>query len=101
MNDATIYRVVGRYDSGAGTIAVFIDKTKTSQSCSGTRSTNTVPFALGCDFQGGGDTATFFADGILDDVAYFNRAISDGDLDALYDGTYGATTTNNAYSFFM
>ena len=100
LTDSTIYRITGRYDSVGGTVAVWINKTKTNTAgVTGTRSTNSVGFAVGADYQGGGDTSTLYFDGIIDDVAYFDRVVNDGDLDALYDGSYGLG--RDARAFFV
>lgn len=76
--------VVGIYDSASSKLKIFVNGEKTEVTASGTTSSTTANFAIGTRYVGGGDTATNFFDGIIDDVAVWNRALTDAEVLSLY-----------------
>lgn len=88
--------VVGRYDSSAGKIAVFVNNTKTELTAGGSVVSTTGNWAIGDTGSGQGN----FAKGVIDDVAIFNRALSDSEISQLYNGTYPLNTTTGAAFLF-
>lgn len=85
---AAWYQVAGTYDGT--TFRLFVNGTQEdSDGSAGSDDTNNDPFAIGASYQGAGDTAANFWDGLIDDVAVFNRALSGSDILGLYNGTYG------------
>lgn len=83
----TWYHVVGIYDSAASKIKIWVNGKKWEATASGTTSDTNADFAIGCDFTGASDTAANFLDGVVDDCAILNRALSDAEVIALYTGT--------------
>lgn len=80
------YHVVGVYDSSGSKLKIFVNGVKTEVTASGTTAASSVPFAIGAREKGG--TQDLHADGILDDVAFFDRALTDTEVNSLYiDGT--------------
>jgi len=86
---AVWYQVAGTWD-GTNSRLFVNGVAEDTDASAGSNDTNTVPFAIGCSFQGAGDTAGAFFDGLIDDVAVFNRALSAADILALYNGTFGS-----------
>lgn len=76
------YHVVGRYDSSANTIAIWVNGVKKSASVTGSHTAGTGDFAIG-RLGSYVATATYF-DGIIDDVSIFNRALTDAEVSELY-----------------
>src|SRR3990167_6894772 len=92
---SSFYQVAGTYDGT--TFRLYINGVQEdSDTSGGTNSTNTVPFDIGASHQGAGDTPGAFWDGLIDDVAVFNRALSGGDILALYNGTFGGSSSASA-----
>lgn len=84
------YQVVATYDGTTFKLHVngVAEDTDTS---AGSNDSNTVSFDIGASQQGAGDTAGNFFDGLIDDVAVFNRALPTSDILALYNGTYSSS----------
>ena len=82
MSVGNWYHIVGRYDSTAGTLSVFVNGAKNSVATSGSKNDTDGDFVIG----GQAESGEYF-DGIIDDVAIFNRALSDYEVKALYYGT--------------
>jgi hypothetical protein len=83
----TWYHVVGVYDSSGATLRIYVNGTcEASSSVTGSHTAGTGGFAIGRlgDYTA---TTTYF-DGILDDVAVFNTALSADQIKELYEGRY-------------
>ena len=76
--------VVAIYDSTNTELAVYVDNTKTSVTASGSANDSNTDFAIGCSFFGGSDAADSFFDGIIDDAAVFDRALTADEVDGLF-----------------
>jgi len=87
ISTGTFYQVAGVYDSVNSKLKVFVDAVKTEVVASGNIDTNTVPFAVGSQYQGGGSTPNKYFDGIVDDAVVFNRALSDAEIAYLFNNT--------------
>ena len=82
------YHIVGVYDSANTKLKVWLNGVKTEVTASGSSIDSGVPFAIGSVYMGVGDTldtaSTF--DGIIDDVAVWDRALTDAEVRTLYTG---------------
>lgn len=102
VTDNNWYHVVGRYNSSTGKLAVFLNGTKVEVSTSGSMGDSNKDFFLGLNSN---NTAEGF-DGMLDDAAVFNRALTDAEILTLCDKTRqgywrfesGARTTDSSGS---
>ena len=74
------HHVVFRYDATGNTLAAFVNGRKTEVTTSGTADATAAALAVGADFRGGSDAASNFFDGVIDEVAMFNRALSDREV---------------------
>jgi hypothetical protein len=74
--------------SGGGSSKLFIDGNLSGLDI-GTITTRTLPITLG------GEDNFFFQSGSIDDVRIYNRALSDGEVKALYD--YESTPPDNSF----
>jgi hypothetical protein len=72
------YHIVGRYDSVAGELSIFINGNKTTVSASGSSTDSNGVFYIGRNDAGN------YADGIIDDVAILDRALTDAEVISLY-----------------
>lgn len=79
LSNGTMYMLTGIYDSALSKLKVFINKTKTEVTASGTPTSNTG------DFQIGGEAGQR-TNGLVDEVQVYNRALSDQEVSDLYDG---------------
>lgn len=79
------YHVVGRYDSSGSTLAIFVNGVKTQSTVTaGTHTAGTGNLAIA---RLGDYTATNTNfDGFIDDVAIFNRALTDAEIKEIYRG---------------
>ncbi len=99
LTTGTFYFIVGVYNSTTQKLSIYINGVlDNSVAASGSIQTNTVPFAAGASFQGGGDTAANFLDGDIDDAAVFNRVLSTDEILGIYDESFGA---KRSYSYLM
>jgi hypothetical protein len=83
------YHVCGVYDSANTKLKIFVNGTKTEVTASGSATDTDGGFAIGAD----GAVASTLFDGIIDDVAVFDRALTDvevGRLYALHPRSFGA-----------
>jgi len=71
------------YDSVAGTVAQYLDGSSTSTSVTGTITTTGTGFAIG-RFGGWGG---FYFNGVVDDVTYFDRALTPTEINTIYTGS--------------
>lgn len=78
--------IAGRYDATAGTFSVFLNGAKSSTTASGTSTDNADNFAIGCSHSNTGNTPSHPFDGMIDDVAVFDRALTDAEMYYLYVG---------------
>lgn len=74
--------ICGIYDSTNSLLKIWIDGTKTEVTASGSATATGGQFALARD----GDYSNY-ANGIIDEVAIFNRALSDDEVTRYYNGT--------------
>jgi hypothetical protein len=75
--------LTGRYDSVGSTLAIFVNKTKTSVTASGTA----VDESAGTFYLGNGNPPNLQSmNGAIDDFAIFNRALSDTEINNHFDG---------------
>lgn len=72
------YLVVGIYDSANSKLKVWVNNTKTEVTASGSMTASDQPFCIGKN------NANAYFDGIIDDVAVFNRALTDAEVTTLY-----------------
>lgn len=87
LTDGVWQFVAGRYDSSADTIAIWLNDDKDEEATTGTRNDTTgIKLGIGCDFTGGSDTATNFLDGAVDDLAFFDKALTDQNILDIYNG---------------
>lgn len=86
MSNGTWYFICGRFNATAGTVDLFINSTrKGNTSVTGTvTSSASNQFAIGL---GGDYSGTGYAKGMIDDVAIFNRALTDTEVSNLYAAT--------------
>ena len=88
----TWHHIVGVYDSANSKLKIFVNGVKTEFTASGSGTDTNAPFDIGAVHLGGGDTASGFSNSNIDDVAIFNRALSDTEVLDLYKekkGLYG------------
>ena len=78
----TWYHVVGIWDATNNVISVWVNGVKKSLATTGSSASDTGELRIGAD-----RTSSNAFDGIIDDVAVFNRALSDYEVKALYYGT--------------
>ncbi|GEM_PF-3897888 len=78
----TWYHVVGIWDATNNVISVWVNGVKKSLATTGSSASDTGELRIGAD-----RTPSNAFDGIIDDVAIFNRALSDYEVKALYYGT--------------
>jgi len=84
-NNAWNY-VAGRFTSGS-MLEIYLNGTWTSASSTGSPTVANTNFAIG-----GKDSGTNFMDGMVDDAAFFNRALTNTEVTDLYQGVSVATT---------
>ncbi len=73
------YHVAGIYDSSAGKLRLYLNGVLVSEvTATGTSSDGNSPFYIGRNDEGN------YFDGIIDDVAIFNRALTDAEVSTLY-----------------
>ena len=75
------YFVAGVYDSSAGLNKVFVNGTKKEAVASGTHTHSDGDFSIG---RLGAFSSNWYFDGVIDDCAIFNRALTDTEINALY-----------------
>lgn len=93
LSNGIWYFVAMVWDSGAGKLKLWVNDTKKEvSSVTGTPNSSTSAFRMGAAGFGGGDTESDFFDGVIDDAAVFNRALSDAEIIARYSGTDNPTT---------
>jgi hypothetical protein len=90
--------VAARYDVDEDTIAVWFNDDKDEEATTGTRDTSTANLAIGCDYTGGGDAAANFIDAAIDDLAYFDTALSDQDIDDIFNGVLAPESSRRYYA---
>lgn len=83
------YSVVGRYDSAANTLAIFVNGVKVQVATSGSPSAVTGNFAIGR----WGDEAGSEMNGLMDEVAIFNAALTDAQITNYYAWAKGLRTS--------
>lgn len=81
VSAGTWYFICGVYDSANSKLKIWVNDTKVEVTASGTASDTNGVFYLGQD-SGGTD-----CDGIIDDAFIFNRALTDAEVTARYNGT--------------
>lgn len=79
--------VAGVYDSANSKLKVWVNGAKTEVTASGTMTDADGDFAIGRN----GSTNSLFFDGLVDDVAIFDRALTDVEIQNLYHGSENAT----------
>jgi pectate lyase len=88
----TWYHVIGVYDGVAGTVKLYINGVE-SGSVSGAGSMLTTPssgqFTIGATEDNGGTIITEFFPGAIDEVRVYNRALSQSDVQELYNFSGG------------
>jgi hypothetical protein len=79
--------VVGRYNASTNTIDIFVDNVKTtvSSTVTGAHNDTNARFMIGSQADFLANTAPF--DGDIDDAWVFDRALTDAEIDGLYNGT--------------
>lgn len=83
--DGTWYHLVARHNTADTTLAVFVNNVKYSVTATGTTSDTNGDFALGR--LGANTTSSYYFDGMIDDAAVWNRALSDAEIGYLYNGS--------------
>lgn len=83
------HHIVGVYDSSATKLKLFVNGQKTEVTASGSMTSSSADFWIGRYATGG------YFDGVIDDVAVFNRALSDDEVAELYAQRF--TVTAKAY----
>lgn len=83
----TWYHIVGVFDTSTAMISVN-GKIET-YSFSNTPNNTAQPFAIGCSYQGAGNTATSFMNGYIDEAAVFSRALTATEIRKLYAWSMG------------
>lgn len=74
----------GVVDRTNNLLKVYCNGVWKSAALTGGSITSTSKVGLGCDFQGAGDTAAYFMDGMIDDAAAYSRALSESEVAQLY-----------------
>jgi len=87
------YHIVGVYDSVNTKLKIFLDSVKTEVTASGAITDSNSIFYIGLNSN---NTAEGF-DGEIDDVAVFNRALTDAEVLSIYNGSAAKATSG----FFM
>jgi hypothetical protein len=81
--------VVGRYNSATQQLSIFHNGTWNQVDASGSATDSDGDFTIGAQVGGG----VFYPfDGLIDDVAIFNRALTDEEVTSLYSGSAGGRT---------
>jgi len=80
VNTGTWYHLVGVYDSVAQKLSIYVNGEATTVTASGSISTPAAVFYIGRN-----DSGAYF-DGLIDDVAIFNTALSADQIKELYEG---------------
>jgi len=80
INTGEWYHVCGVYDSTAGKLKVFVNGHKTEVSASGSSNDTNGDFYIGRNSAGN------YWDGVIDDVAVWDRALSDEEVLAIFTG---------------
>lgn len=107
--DGVWSHICGVYDSAASKLKIFVDGVKTEVAGSGSGTASTGDFAVAKD---GSNSTPSYANGIVDDVAVFNRALTDAEVLVLYNNelvssgvtsgssiAYGGTSAGKIYSW--
>lgn len=64
----------GVYDSVAAVVRLFVNGVENSGAAGGAPNSTTADLTIGCDLTGGSDAATNFLNGVIDEIAIYNRA---------------------------
>lgn len=81
LSTGTMYHIVGVYSSTAGKLRLYIDNAKEAEvTASGTSASIENTFSIGR----AGNQASEYTDGIIDDLAVFNRDLSDAEISSIY-----------------
>jgi len=75
------YHIVGVYDSTNTKLKIFVNGIKTEVTASGSATDTNDIFSIGAE----GSNGQYF-DGLIDDVAIFNRALTDAEIQEIYQG---------------
>lgn len=94
LSNGTAYLIFGVYDSSNSFLKIWVNGTKTQVTASGSATTVDDDFSIGRlgAFAGNYTDATW-----IDDVAFFNRALSDAEVTAHYNGTDGSNPQVNVF----
>jgi hypothetical protein len=77
------YHVAGVYDKKNTKLKIFVNGVKVEVTASGFTANPTTPFVLGCNYNNGNTRQNYY-DGVLEDVAIFNRALTDDEIISIY-----------------
>lgn len=77
------YHICGVYDSSATKLRMFVNNNKSEVTASGSATDTNGDFFIASKYNAGG-TPFSFANGVIDDVAIFDRALSDAEVGVLY-----------------
>lgn len=80
----TFCHIVGVYDSATSKLKIFMNGVKKEVTASGSSTSPTVPFMIGGYPSGAGPHASGYIDGIIDDVAVFDRALTDAEVASIF-----------------
>lgn len=81
------YMIVGVYDSANSKIKIWVNGIKKEATATGTATDTNSSFAIGCNFNGGGDTASSFYDGLLQNACVLSVALTDNQVNRLFAAT--------------
>ena len=87
LSSNTWYHIVGIYDSANSKLKIWVNGVKTEVTASGSGDA-LGSASLNIGAAAGGSNGF---DGIIDDVAFFNRALTDAEVTALYTGNFSAS----------
>lgn len=88
LSNGVWYFVAMVYSSTEGKIKLWVNDTKKEvASITGTPNSSTSAFRMGAAGFGASDTESDFFDGLIDDAAVFNRALTDAEILARFNGT--------------
>lgn len=82
ISNGSWYMLAGIYDRTNTTIKIWVNAVKTEQTKSAAATATGAPFAIGRD----GDYSNY-ANGIIDEVMIFNRALTDDEITRYYNGS--------------